>query len=76
MIHNWFGFGNICMTHTHYIGTDFELFVVSTLLIVLLYNRPKLMIIFVAALAALATAGSFFIVLTKFVNPYIVFGVE
>ncbi|KAL1132309.1 hypothetical protein AAG570_010265 [Ranatra chinensis] len=40
-IHNYFGFKNMCLTHTHHIGIDTQLFMVSPLLVYIVYRWPK-----------------------------------
>ncbi|XP_031333400.1 nose resistant to fluoxetine protein 6-like [Photinus pyralis] len=38
-IHNYFGFENMCLTHTHQVGIDMQLFVFSYILALCCYNR-------------------------------------
>lgn len=76
MIHNWFGFENICMTHTHHIGTDFELFVFSVLLVVFFYNSPKYGTITMLSLVASSSIGNFLITFNNHIGTYVLFGSE
>lgn len=76
MIHNWYGFENICMTHTHHIGTDFELFLLAPLIIILLHKYPKRMSGVIFTLAVLSTAGRFYTTYVRDLTVYVLFGVE
>nr|XP_018902033.1 PREDICTED: nose resistant to fluoxetine protein 6-like [Bemisia tabaci] len=40
-IHNYFGFKNMCLTHTHHIGIDTQLFLTSPLFVWLVWKWPK-----------------------------------
>ena len=74
MIHNWFGFKNICMTHTHHIGTDFELFLIAPFLICLLFKWPKKGSMLIIGLATLSTFARYYISYVKEVSVYVDFG--
>ncbi|KAG5684659.1 hypothetical protein PVAND_013877 [Polypedilum vanderplanki] len=76
MIHNWFGFENICMTHTHHIGTDFELFLTAPFLVILLHKYPKKTSwgIFIAAL--LSTVARYYITYARNMTVYVLFGLD
>lgn len=71
MIHNWFGFENICMTHTHHVGTDFTLFVAGTILVTFLYRYPKRTTQLIIALSAISTAANFYVVYTREMTVYV-----
>ena len=36
-IHNWYRFEDMCMLHTHHVGTDFELFLIAPFIIYILF---------------------------------------
>jgi Acyltransferase family len=76
MIHNWFGFENICMTHTHHIGTDFGLFLSAPFFVMFLYKYPRKasMVIFVLALAS--TVARFYVTYARDMTVYVLFGLE
>jgi peptidoglycan/LPS O-acetylase OafA/YrhL len=76
MIHNWFGFGQICNTHLHHVGTDFELFLTAPILVVLLHKYPKKtsLGIFVGALAS--TAARYYVTYSRDMTVYVLFGLE
>lgn len=74
MIHNWFGFENICMENTHHIGSDFQLFVASIFLIILVHMNRKLGIFLIIALAVASTVARFYGVYTRELVIYITNG--
>ena len=76
MIHNWFGFENICMTHMHHIGSDFELFIASIFVIIFLHNSPKYGTIAILILACASTAANFVVSFTTRISAYVLYGVE
>lgn len=75
MIHNWFGFENICMTHTHHIGTDFELFVFAPMIIILLHKYPKQTSAGIIFLGIISTAGRFYITQARDMTVYVMYGI-
>ncbi|XP_068082920.1 nose resistant to fluoxetine protein 6-like [Anabrus simplex] len=54
-IHNLFGFENVCLTHTHHVGIDMQLFLVSPFIVTLLWRNSRS---FMAVLAALGLAST------------------
>lgn len=76
MIQNWFGFENICVTNTHHVGTDFELFLVSIFLTIYLYKSPRNGTALLLFLATASTIGNFVMTYIKRVNSYVLYGVE
>lgn len=76
MIQNWFGVENICIMHTHHIGTDFELFLVAIFLIIYLHRKPKVATVAILALAFASTAANFSVTLTERITHYALFGIE
>lgn len=74
MIHNWFGFENICMFNLHHIGTDFVLFICALLIIVALHKYPNLLMITVAVIGSFSTIASFVIVYKEDLILYIYYG--
>lgn len=71
MIHNWFGFENVCMTHTHHVGTDFELFVVALFFIIFVYFRPKEGFLTVSALSIVSTIARFYTTYNEKISVYV-----
>lgn len=76
MIHNWFGFENICMTHTHHVGTDFGLFLSAPFVILFLYKHPKKASVVIFLLALASTVARFYITYAKDMTVYVLFGLE
>jgi peptidoglycan/LPS O-acetylase OafA/YrhL len=76
MIHNWFGFENICMTHTHHIGTDFQLFLFAPILIILLHKYPKRMSAVIFILSVASTFGRFYVTHVRNMTVYVQFGIK
>jgi peptidoglycan/LPS O-acetylase OafA/YrhL len=76
MIHNWFGFKNICMENTHHVGTDFELFVVAIFLIIFVHLKPKPGIFLIIALAVASTIARFYVVYVRELVIYITYGAK
>lgn len=76
MIHNWFGFENICMTHTHHIGTDFELFLAAPLMVILLHKYPKSTGAAMLVLGIISTIGRFYVTYVREMTVYVLVGIE
>jgi peptidoglycan/LPS O-acetylase OafA/YrhL len=76
MIHNWFGFENICMTHTHHVGNDFQLFLTSPFLVIFLHKYPKRTSIVILILALVSTVGRFYITHVRKMTVFVLFGIE
>lgn len=76
MIHNWFGFENICMTHTHHVGTDFGLFLTAPFVIILLFKYPKKTSSVIFSLALVSTVARFYITYARNMTVYVLFGLE
>ncbi|XP_014232927.1 O-acyltransferase like protein-like [Trichogramma pretiosum] len=73
-IHNYFGFENMCLTHTHHVGIDTQLFFLSPLMILAIYKRPRIGFAVLAALATISTALRFFVTYHYRLNNYVFFG--
>ncbi|KAG5323880.1 NRF6 protein, partial [Acromyrmex heyeri] len=73
-IHNYFGFENMCLTHTHHIGIDTQLFMISPVLVLLLYKKPKIGAIVLGTIALISTILRFYITYTKDLNNYVYYG--
>lgn len=75
-IHNWYRFEDMCMLHTHHVGTDFELFLIAPFIIYILFKSPKKGTILVFALAAISTIARLYTTYTKELAYFIPFGVK
>ncbi|XP_073983636.1 nose resistant to fluoxetine protein 6-like isoform X2 [Rhodnius prolixus] len=73
-IHNYFGFKNMCLTHTHHIGIDTQLFLVSPILIYLIYKWPKQGFFTLLTISILSTILRFYTVYVRQLNLYVYFG--
>lgn len=73
-IHNWFGFSNMCLTHTHHIGIDSELFVIAPFLILMLWKWPKKGTYVLISLGFLSTIARYYVTYTKNLSNYVFFG--
>ncbi|XP_067206747.1 nose resistant to fluoxetine protein 6-like isoform X2 [Linepithema humile] len=73
-IHNYFGFENMCLTHTHHVGIDTQLFAISPLMVLLLYKRPKIGTIVLCIIALISTILRFYVTYSKNLNNYIYYG--
>lgn len=75
-IHNWFGFSNMCLTHTHHLGIDNELFWTAPFLIIALYKWPKKALNGIVILALLSTVARFYVTYMYNLSNYISFGIR
>ncbi|XP_058443935.1 O-acyltransferase like protein [Malaya genurostris] len=73
-IHNYFGFKNMCLTHTHHIGIDTELFLVSPLFIWLIWKWPKKGGLALIVLALISTVHRFYVTYKLRLSNYVYFG--
>ncbi|KAL4105101.1 hypothetical protein QTP88_020374 [Uroleucon formosanum] len=73
-IHNYFGFKNMCLSHTHHIGIDSQLFMVSPLLVWTLWKWPRRSMAALVGLATISTGLRYYVTLTKKLNLFINFG--
>lgn len=76
MIHNWFGFENICMTHTHHVGTDFGLFLSAPFIIPFLYKSPRRASVAIFLFALVSTIARFYTTYAYDTTVYVLFGLE
>ncbi|KAF6216345.1 hypothetical protein GE061_000686 [Apolygus lucorum] len=75
-IHNFFGFENMCLTHTHQLGIDFQLFLMAPAVVFLLWKWPRRGCFVALALATLSTVLRFVVTHSKSLSPVIYFGVS
>lgn len=73
-IHNWWGFSEMCLTHTHHIGIDTELFLVSPLLILAVWKWPKAGLRTIITLATLSTVLRYYVTYAYNLNNYVFYG--
>lgn len=75
-IHNYFGFSNMCLTHTHHLGIDTQLFAVAPLLIFTMWKWPRKGAMALVALALIATLGRYYVTELYELSNYIYFGTK
>jgi peptidoglycan/LPS O-acetylase OafA/YrhL len=75
-IHNWFGFSSMCLTHTHHVGIDTELFWIAPFLIVALYKWPKRGLNVIIALAVISTIARYYVTYAYELSNYVSFGIR
>ncbi|KAJ1519579.1 hypothetical protein ONE63_004854 [Megalurothrips usitatus] len=73
-IHNWFGFENMCLTHTHHVGIDTQLFMVSPLFVWLLWSKPKMGLGILGAIAAISTVLRYYYTYFYELSFFVYFG--
>ncbi|XP_015434936.1 PREDICTED: nose resistant to fluoxetine protein 6-like [Dufourea novaeangliae] len=73
-IHNYFGFESMCLTHTHHLGIDTQLFILSPMMVLLLYKTPKTGTIILTLCAVFSTLLRYFVTHFKQLNNYVFFG--
>ncbi|BES97491.1 NRF [Nesidiocoris tenuis] len=73
-IHNYFGFKNMCLTHTHHVGIDTQLFMVSPFLIYMVYKWPKEGMMTLLGIGTLSTVLRYYTVYARQLNLYVYFG--
>lgn len=74
MIHNWFGFENMCLFNLHHIGTDFVLFIGGLIVVVGLYKTPDILKSTIASLGVLSALATFIVTYREGLLTYIYFG--
>ncbi|KAJ4446695.1 hypothetical protein ANN_13392, partial [Periplaneta americana] len=75
-IHNYFGVEDMCLTHTHQLAMDMQLFVVSPVFIYLLWRSRRLGMIVIAAAAAASTLLRYYVIYSKRLTVIVYNGVS
>ncbi|XP_064556313.1 nose resistant to fluoxetine protein 6 isoform X3 [Drosophila montana] len=73
-IHNYFGFSEMCLTHTHHLGIDTELFAVAPLFILILWRWPRRGLLALLLLCTVGTAARYYTTIVNQLSNYIYFG--
>lgn len=63
-----------CLTHTHHIGIDTQLFLLAPLFAWLLWRWPKRSVQMLLAVAAISTAARYYVTVEKNLSNYVFFG--
>lgn len=73
-IHNYFGFSEMCLTHTHHLGIDTELFAVAPIMIFGLWRWPRKGLFTLLLVGAIGTAARYYTTIVNQLSNYIYFG--
>ncbi|KAF5287571.1 hypothetical protein FQA39_LY15900 [Lamprigera yunnana] len=73
-IHNYFGFKDMCLTHTHHIGIDTQLFLVLVAVVPFIWKRPKISVVLLVIVAVFSTALRYNATYFRRLSNYIHFG--
>ncbi|XP_023032742.1 nose resistant to fluoxetine protein 6 [Drosophila willistoni] len=73
-IHNYFGFSEMCLTHTHHLGIDTELFAVAPIFILGLWRWPRRGLFALLLLCTVGTAARYYTTIVNQLSNYIYFG--
>ncbi|CAH1130534.1 unnamed protein product [Ceutorhynchus assimilis] len=73
-IHNYFGFKDMCLTHTHHLGIDTQLFFVSPFLVYTVWKWPIKGSVSLVCLAAISTMARYYVTYTMRLSNYVHFG--
>nr|XP_022903854.1 nose resistant to fluoxetine protein 6 [Onthophagus taurus] len=73
-IHNYFGFKNMCLTHTHHVGIDTQLFFLSPIFVLLVWKWPKRGLFTLFTIACISTGMRYYATYTKKLSNYVHFG--
>lgn len=73
-IHNYFGFKDMCLTHTHHLGIDTELFFISPFMIYGLWKWPLKGSICLTLLAVLSTIARYYVTYEMQLSNFVHFG--
>jgi hypothetical protein len=75
-LQNWFGYNSICLTNTHHVGIDMQLYIVATLLTPILFKYPRRGLQIVIGLALLSTLARFYVTVLHELSIHIFFGIS
>ncbi|KAL1455621.1 hypothetical protein WDU94_009703 [Cyamophila willieti] len=73
-IHNFFGFKDMCLTHTHHVGIDTQLFFISPLLVYMVWRWPRNGFIALGFFSIISTILRFVVTYNKQLSLFIYFG--
>ncbi|XP_047004642.1 uncharacterized protein LOC124622896 [Schistocerca americana] len=73
-VHNYYGFPDMCLTHTHQLGIDMQLFVAGLPLLYLLWRWPRIGLYSLAAVAGASTVLRAYVTYTQRLSTVIYFG--
>lgn len=73
-IHNYFGFETMCLTHTHHLGIDTQLFALSPFFVYTVWRWPQIGLSVLTGIAAISTALRYSVTYSKHLSHFVVFG--
>ncbi|GBP56370.1 Nose resistant to fluoxetine protein 6 [Eumeta japonica] len=73
-VHNYFGFKDMCLTHTHHVGIDAQLFAATPLAARALVRWPRRGVLTLLALAALSTLARFVVTYHYQLSNFVAYG--
>lgn len=63
-----------CLTHTHHLGIDTQLFILSPILILILWKWPKIGSLSLLSVAVFSTGARFYVTIAHNLSNYVYFG--
>ncbi|VEN47799.1 unnamed protein product [Callosobruchus maculatus] len=75
LIHNYFGFENMCLTHTHQVGIDMQLFLVTPLFVYAIWRNREIGWYILIAVASLSTVLRFWVTYDNELSHVVHFGI-
>ncbi|XP_039294566.1 O-acyltransferase like protein isoform X1 [Nilaparvata lugens] len=75
-IHNFFPFEKMCLTHTHQLGMDMQLFIASPLLVYCMWRWPKRSVLGLLTAASLSTMFRYNATIEHNLSPIVHYGVS
>ncbi|XP_069685548.1 nose resistant to fluoxetine protein 6-like isoform X2 [Periplaneta americana] len=73
-IQNYFGFENMCLTNTHHLGIDTQLFLFSPLFVYLIWRWRRFGLAMLAAIAAMSVSLCYNVTYANHLSHYVLFG--
>ncbi|XP_021920277.1 O-acyltransferase like protein-like isoform X2 [Zootermopsis nevadensis] len=73
-IHNYFGFESMCLTHTHHLGIDTQLFFLSPLFVYAAWRWPRIGFSVLAGVASVSTALRYGVTYSKRLSYFVIYG--
>ncbi|KAH1022512.1 hypothetical protein HUJ04_011905 [Dendroctonus ponderosae] len=74
-VHNYFGFERMCLTHTHQVGIDMQLFLVSPVFIYALWRNQRLGLWLIGGLSAISSILRFYYTFSYQLSHVVHFGI-
>ncbi|CAH1982289.1 unnamed protein product [Acanthoscelides obtectus] len=75
LIHNYYGFEEMCLTHTHQVGIDMQLFLVTPFFVYAIWKNREVGLFILAAFATLSTILRFWVTWANELSHVVHFGI-